>query len=71
MDKSPEKSAVSISWFVVADLLVGFESPQSTHPDIISRIGRVNDARAAWQQVGISLSPVERLPTDAKVRRRW
>jgi hypothetical protein len=49
MDKAPEKSAVSITWFIVADLLVGFESPQSTHPDIISRISRVNNARTAWQ----------------------
>ena len=49
MDEAPEKSTISITWFVVTDLLVGSESPQSTYPDVVSRVGWINDAGAAWE----------------------
>ena len=48
MDVAPEKSTVSISWLIVADLLPRVEAPQSTHPDIIGWVGWINNAGAAW-----------------------
>ena len=47
MDKAPEKSTVSIARFIITELLVGFKFLQSTFPDVVSRVGWINDVGAA------------------------
>ena len=48
MDEAPEAKAVSVTRFIVADLLSWIAVLQSGYPDIVGRVGWVNDARTAW-----------------------
>lgn len=47
MDEASETRAVSVTHFVVTDLHSWIAVLQSGYPDIIGRVGWVNDARTA------------------------
>ena len=71
VDVAPEKSTVSVTWFIVADHLPRPVSPQSTDPDIVSWVGWVHDARTTWQQVRILPALVVLLPTYATINSQY
>ena len=67
MDEAPETGAVSITWFIVADLLLWFALLQSSYPDIVGWVSWINDARTPWQQIGIVSTLVVCLPVNTTI----
>ena len=53
MDVAFQYGAISVSWFVVVGLLSMAITFEPTIPDVVSWVGRVNDARCIRQQGSI------------------
>ena len=64
MNLLPERISISISRLIVINHLIRLGSPKSRRPNVVGRIGWIDNARTAWDHLWIVSTQIVLLPVD-------